>query len=106
MKYGLSDKNINIIKHIFKKYDAIDTVILYGSRARGNYHEGSDIDLTLHGENLDLKTLNKIRNDLDDTLLPYKFDLSIFRTIENQDILDHIKRIGITFYKNENKNDE
>ena len=93
---------MNIIQNIFKKYNAIDTAILYGSRAKGNYREGSDIDLTLQGSHLNLTILNKIRNELDNSTLPYKFDLSLFQTIENQDILDHIKRVGIVFYKNDN----
>lgn len=99
MKYGLSEKNITLIKDILKKYNTVHSVILYGSRAKGDYHEGSDIDLTLKGDNLDLQTMNKIRNDFDDSLLPYQFDLSIYDIIKNQDILDHIKQVGIVFYE-------
>jgi len=61
-------------------------VILYGSRARGNYRNGSDIDLALVGKELDLTTLFKVETELDDLLLPYKIDLSIHHKIENPDL--------------------
>jgi uncharacterized protein len=99
VKYGLSDNIIHQIHHVFQQYKAIDTALLYGSRAKGNFREGSDIDLTLKGENLDLQTLNAIGDALDDLLLPYQFDLSIFHMLKNEDILDHIRRIGVVFYQ-------
>jgi predicted nucleotidyltransferase len=98
MNSGLSVETINKIKGVFVKHPQIDAVILYGSRAKGNYRPGSDIDLTLHGEKLDLHILNKISNDLDDLLTPYKFDISIYHDIDNQDLIDHIKRVGVEFW--------
>ncbi len=99
MKYGLKEQDIKAIQTVFEKYPTIDEAILYGSRAKGNYRKGSDVDLTLRGRGLDLTTLLKIENQLDDLLLPYKIDLSIFHKIENPDLIDHINRIGITFYR-------
>ena len=72
---------------------------MYGSRAKGNYTAGSDIDITLKGEELDLEQLNKINIDLDDLLLPYTFDLSILHQIANPDLIEHIERVGKVFYK-------
>ena len=87
------------MQSIFAEYPAIDKVILYGSRAKGNYREGSDIDLTIVGQNLDLNLLTKIENKLDDLLLPYNIDLSILHKIENPDLIEHIERVGIIFYE-------
>jgi len=97
--YGLKEKHIKAINSVFSKYPQIEKTILYGSRAKGNYRNGSDIDLTLVGDDLDLSTLFKIETKLDDLLLPYKMDLSILHKVENQDLVDHIKRVGITFYE-------
>ena len=97
--YGLKEKHIKAINSVFSKYPQIEKAILYGSRAKGNYRNGSDIDLTLVGNDLDLTTLFKIETKLDDLLLPYKMDLSILHKIENPDLTDHIKRVGITFYE-------
>jgi predicted nucleotidyltransferase len=75
-------------------------VILYGSRAKGNYKNGSDIDLTLRGgADLTLKVLYKIMGELDDLPLPYTIDLSIFDDISDLDVIEHIQRVGITFYQ-------
>lgn len=97
--YGLKDFHIKKIHSVFAKYNAIEKAILYGSRAKGNYRIGSDIDLSLLGNGLDLNVLFNIENELDDLLLPYTFDLSILQDIENPDLIDHINRVGINFYE-------
>lgn len=99
MPYGLNKKSIEKINQIFTKYGQVEAVILYGSRAKGNHKPGSDIDLTLIGKKLSLKTLNKVSLDLDDLLLPYMFDLSIYHHIKQPDLIEHIQRVGIIFYK-------
>ena len=82
------------------RYPQVDKGILYGSRAKGNYKTGSDIDLTLcSGDDLNLKVFNRVMEDLDELLLPYTFDLSIFNYIEDKDVSDHIQRVGVPFYK-------
>lgn len=100
--YGLEQEDIDKINSVFCKYPEVNKVILYGSRAKGNYKPYSDIDLTLVGNNLTLSQQFAIETELDDLLLPYKMDLSIYHKIENQDLIDHINRVGITFYKNDN----
>jgi len=73
--------------------------VLYGSRAKGNYRESSDIDLTLMEDALSHTQLNRIEIQIDDLLLPYTIDLSIFAFIDNANLIDHIQRIGVVFYK-------
>lgn len=98
--FGLKEKHIEAINSVFRKHSEIDKAILYGSRAKGNYRNGSDIDLSLIGKNLTMSQLFKIETELDDLLLPYKIDLSIYRKIENSDLVDHINRVGVSFYEN------
>jgi predicted nucleotidyltransferase len=99
MKYGLSENIIKQIQEVFCSYPEINEAILYGSRAKGNYKPGSDIDLTFKGEKLNITLLNQISLKLDDLFLPYTFDLSIFLHIKNTELLEHINRVGISFYK-------
>jgi predicted nucleotidyltransferase len=99
MPYGLTEDTTKKIQAIFIAFAQIDEVILYGSRAKGNYKQGSNIDLTLKGKNLNLSILNKISLQLDDLYLPYTFDLSIYEHIDNPELIDHINRVGIEFYK-------
>lgn len=98
MKYGLSQSVIQKINTILSRYPQVEKATLFGSRAKGNYKNGSDIDLTLHGANLSLSVIYKILDDLDELLLPYTIDLSIFNHIDDPDVIDHIERVGVTFY--------
>jgi predicted nucleotidyltransferase len=97
MKYGLSSNNIVKITNTLKQFESIEEVILYGSRAKGNYKPSSDIDIVLKGKDINLNLLSKINTKLDDLLLPYKFDISIYHQISNAELLDHINRIGVVF---------
>ncbi|MBN6069695.1 nucleotidyltransferase domain-containing protein [Aggregatibacter actinomycetemcomitans] len=101
-KFGLSDKSIEQIHSILRKYPEIETAVIYGSRAKGNYREGSDVDLTLKGENLTYSVLLKIAGELDDSYSPYLFDLSIYHQLSNPYFIEHIDRVGQVFYQREN----
>ena len=98
MHFGLEENIIDQINSVFEKSKCIEKVIIYGSRAKGNYKPGSDIDLTLIGKKINLQELNKIDLMLDDLLLPWIIDLSIYRYIHNPDLIEHIKRKGKTFF--------
>ena len=100
MQYGLSDQTLKKIRDVLVRYPQVEEAVLYGSRARGDYKNGSDIDLTLRGgDALTHTILSRIANDLDDQLLPYTIDLSIFQNIHNSEMIEQIKRVGIAFYK-------
>jgi len=101
MKFGIHENIIKEINKVFADFPEVEEAVIYGSRAKGNNKPGSDIDLILRGNKLDLSILNKIDVRLDDLLLPYTFDLSIFNHINDKDLIDHISRRGVTFYKSE-----
>ena len=101
MHTGLSHEVIQKIQHVFGSFAEIEKAVLYGSRAKGNYKPGSDIDLTLYGSGLSLEKLMDISIALDDLLLPYKIDLSIYTTLDNNELRDHIDRVGIVFFQRE-----
>ena len=98
MRFGLKESTINQINAVFGQYPQVKRAILYGSRAKGNYRPGSDIDLTLTGDEVDLSLIHKIEIELDDLLLPYTIELSAFHHINNPELIDHIERVGILFY--------
>ncbi len=103
MDFGLKEETIGRINSIFARHPQIKEAILYGSRAKGNFKKGSDIDLALKGTKLNLALINKISLEIDDLLLPYSFDLSILSQISNPDLIDHIKRRGLLFYSSRQK---
>jgi uncharacterized protein len=99
MTFGLKKETILAIQEVFSRYPEVEKAILYGSRAKGNYRPGSDIDLTAQGDMITLTILQKIENELDELLLPYKIDLSVFHQIENPELIAHIERVGKVFYQ-------
>ncbi|MBM4422184.1 MAG: nucleotidyltransferase domain-containing protein [Chloroflexi bacterium] len=98
-RFGLKETTIQRICGVFAKYPQIEKAVIYGSRAKGNYKNGSDIDLTLHGGDLTLDILYKIMTEIDDLLLPFTIDLSIFQDIRDPDVIEHIRRVGVAFYQ-------
>jgi uncharacterized protein len=99
MKYGLKSEQIKKILDIFESYNKIDEVIIIGSRAKGNFKTGSDIDFVLDGKNLMLDDVLSLKILLDNLNLPYTFDLLIYKNIHNKDLIEHIKRVGKVFFK-------
>jgi len=98
MSYGLESTDLHKIQQVLSGFPQIDRAILYGSRAKGNYRPGSDIDLCLEGSGLDLSIMNLLSLQLDDLLLPYLFDLSVHSHIQSKELIDHIHRVGIPIY--------
>jgi len=100
MKFGLPETTIEKIRATLARHPEVEKALLYGSRAKGNYKNGSDIDLTLvGGPDLTMKVLYRIMDEIDDLLLPYTFDLSIFNHISDPDVVDHIRRVGVALYE-------
>ena len=97
--FGLSDKTLATVRSILADHAAVEKAILYGSRAKGNYRKGSDIDLTLVGSGLNLHLLAEIAGRLDDSAIPYQVDLSLKDQIDNPNLLEHIERVGVVFYQ-------
>ncbi|MDD5247869.1 MAG: nucleotidyltransferase domain-containing protein [Rhodocyclaceae bacterium] len=96
--FGLPQAVVDQINSILTGYPSIDRVVIYGSRAKGNFRPGSDIDLTVIGDRFSEAELLRLETQLDDLLLPYSIDLSRFQAIQSQDLIDHINRVGRSFY--------
>ena len=99
MQYGLSERSHNTLKTIFNKYSGIKQVILYGSRAKGKYRPGSDIDISLKTDSsFTREKLLNITRDFEDSNMPYFVDVSIYDKISNHDLKAHIDRAGKILY--------
>ena len=97
--FGLSSNNIAKINSVFNEYSDINEVLIFGSRAKGNYRDNSDIDLVIKGKNINLSTLQEIENKLEELYIPNSIDLIVYDNINNSDLLNHINRIGKQFYE-------
>lgn len=98
VKYGLSQWTINDLIGVFRKHPKISKVIIFGSRAKGNYRPGSDIDLAVEGSSIDFKELMSIRADIDDLGLLYMVDVIDYNKKRDTPIGEHIDRVGKVFY--------
>ena len=98
-KYGLLLTDIERIVSIFKSNLKIDNVILFGSRAIGNYKPGSDIDIALKGSDIKLNDVLNANTEFDKLSLPYKIDIVIFNRIHEQALIEHIERVGISLFE-------
>lgn len=97
--FGLSDIVISDICNVFKRHSNIDKVMIFGSRAKGNYSEGSDIDLALIGENISFNQLMDINIQIEDLGLLYKVDVIDYTKNSATPIGEHIDRVGLLFYE-------
>jgi predicted nucleotidyltransferase len=99
MQYGLSNRTLDTLNTIFRKYPGIKQAVLYGSRAKGNYRRGSDIDLTLKtGDDFTFTDLLHIAGDFDDSDMPYFVDVSVYDRLSNPELKAHIDRVGKVLY--------
>src|SRR5215210_5579879 len=98
--FGLKDDDVETIVDIISQHDEIDEAIIFGSRAKGNYKTGSDIDIALKGSKVNHVTTGNLSYLLnEETLMPYKFDVLNYHTVTNEDLMKHIDRVGVSFFK-------
>src|SRR5512133_581887 len=96
--FGLSDKTIEILKKYFTKFSQIKMVKIYGSRAIGNFRNGSDIDFAIFGD-IDKNLIKQIAYEIDELETPYMFDITDYNTIQNAYLKEHIDRVGKIFFE-------
>lgn len=97
--YGLSDAVITDICGVFRHFPNIDRVLIFGSRVKGVYSEGSDIDLAVMGEGLTFNQLMDINIRIEDLGLLYKVDVVDYNKNVGTPIGQHIDRVGKLFYE-------
>lgn len=99
--YGMTDEELELLCSLFSRQKEIERVILYGSRAEGTHKPFSDVDITLLGIGLSRSHLNRLMADIDESSLPYFFDISILSKITNPDLIEQIEKTGVVLYRRE-----
>jgi len=92
---GLPDYVLQDLRRVFLNHPAVQRVVLYGSRAKGNFRPNSDIDLMVIAPEISWREFNEIEAEIDDLLMPWKVDLALEHQIENDELLEHVKRVGV-----------
>jgi predicted nucleotidyltransferase len=100
---GLTSREIDLMRKVFRYFPAISEVILYGSRAKGTHRPESDIDLALIGIDDDIQA-EAVADALDALPLPYRFDVKAYSGIEYNPLREHITRVGVSLYRGDLSN--
>jgi uncharacterized protein len=98
-RFGLLNTDLELIIKALIRQPKVKSASIFGSRAKGSYKTGSDVDIALKGNELDFETLNQLSYWLnEETAMPYKFDLLNYNSIKEPALKEHIDRVGIEFY--------
>ncbi|HSO80445.1 MAG TPA: nucleotidyltransferase domain-containing protein [Chromatiaceae bacterium] len=98
MTFGLSERIRADIRQVFGHYPAIERVLIFGSRAKGNARPGSDIDLAVIAPEITDAEFARLWNAIDDLPLVFKVDLLHWDRLANPRLKDKIPREGCLFY--------
>jgi predicted nucleotidyltransferase len=95
MNFGLSEKCIEMMVSALCQYKEIEKAGIFGSRARGNYKNGSDVDLVIYGPQITSNIVLRLSMQLNEELpLPYYFDIVHYESIKDQAFKDQIDTDG------------
>ena len=96
---GLTQRDLDAIEKIFDSCAAVKEVWIFGSRAKGSYKPGSDIDLAIMNSGIELQDLLFLQGKFESSSLPYKLDVVNYQALKNKELKEHIERVGKPFYK-------
>lgn len=98
--FGISDRTYQKLLDTFSKYPEIKEVLVFGSRAKGNYKTGSDIDLAVKGKGVTPGLIFRLKSLFNSRLsIPYKVDVVGYDHLEYQELKEHINRAGKVVYR-------
>jgi len=93
---GLPEETLQKIRHELNQFSEIEKACVFGSRAKGNFKSGSDIDIALFGGGISYKILKEVTYQLnEETTIPYFFDLVHYENINNNALITHINEFGL-----------
>ena len=97
--YGMTNEELDLLCSLFARQREIERVILFGSRARGTHKSFSDVDITLLGVGLSRSHLNRLMADIDESSLPYSFDISLYAKLTNPELIEQIEKTGVILFQ-------
>ncbi len=98
--FGLKEKELDFILSAFRQIPEVDSAVVFGSRAIGNYKPASDVDIAIWGDNISRRTMVRLTNILEEELpLPYHFDIIDYKSVTNNELKKHIDCYGKVVYR-------
>ena len=100
MQFGLSDQDLTYITAVIEAFAEVKKAVIFGSRAKGNYKQGSDIDIAVLGDEVSFNTIAQLHSRLEEEgPLPYFFDIVDYTHCEHKELIEHIDRVGKTIFE-------
>jgi predicted nucleotidyltransferase len=95
MNFGLRTEDVDYIKAVLSQFPEIEKAVIFGSRAKGKFKPGSDVDLAVWGNGIDLTTIARVHALLEEEgPLPYFFDVVDYTHLEHTALREQIDRTG------------
>ena len=100
MRFGLTERDTEVIIETLATFEEIEEAVIFGSRAMGHAKRSSDVDLALKGKRLDSPTIARVKFVLEEERpLPYFFDVVHYDALTNPALKAHIDHEGRTLYE-------
>ncbi|MDX1919944.1 MAG: nucleotidyltransferase domain-containing protein [Candidatus Caenarcaniphilales bacterium] len=98
-KFGLKKEDMEYMHQVFKQFPEINKVLVYGSRARGDFKNGSDVDLALYGKNINFDIVSAVHLKLEqESAMPFLFDVHHYESLTNSKLKKEIDQFGVLIY--------
>lgn len=99
-RFGLYGKSFLLIVETLKCFKAVEKAWIFGSRATGNYQQGSDVDLAISGDQVDLTVVANLYGVLNEEVsIPYFVDVVDINAVESRALRKQIADNGVLFYQ-------
>lgn len=100
MDFGLKTADLEYIILAIKSFTEIEKAVIFGSRAKGTYKTGSDIDIAIFGDGVSFTTISKLHSQLEDkSSMPYLFDIVDYTHNLHKELKEHIDQMGKLIYE-------
>ena len=102
MNFGLRDEDLSNNITTIRRFSEIEKAAIFGSRVKGNYNPGSDVDIAIWGNDISFSTLSRLHAILEEeSPMPYFFDIVDYSHLNHEELKSHIDRAGIVFFARE-----
>ena len=99
MTDGLKDAYRTAIVNLLRSNERVERAVLFGSRAKQTFTQGSDVDIALFGESLTTADQARLAAAMEELTVPQRVDLLLYDRVENTSLQKHVQREGVELYR-------
>lgn len=98
LTFGLSAPILDSLRQVFSRFPNIDRVLIYGSRARGDFRPHSDIDMAVLAPTMTPSEFSHLWMALDDLPILFRLDVSLHHDVADPQLKHNMLADGVTLY--------